>query len=323
MAGARPLALLLGLISASWASGSTGDETVADLDFRKRCSGAGVVRCVGFDDQSDIAPDKALYPAGDGRFRGSIDPGLKASGAGSLRFEIPPNSGQNSSGYWLGDLGAAFGQNSRFHVQWRQRFSPSMVATRFGGGGWKQIILHRDGPSCAAVQVVIQNINQRGVPQGYSDCGADGFSVTMPDKDTLVQQGDYNCLRRSLRPDDCAEYVPDQWMTFYLDVKVGTYGQPNSSVTGWVAYASGPLRKFIDQPNWRFDFDNSAADAFRKVQLTPYNTGKSSSLAHPTAYTWYDELIVSRQPIAAPASAPPTPVAARPAAPPVNAAFAP
>lgn len=302
----------------------TGPATASDADFQARCSAPGVLTCVGFDSSADAVQNQTLYKAGDGRFLGSIDTGVKASGNGSLRFEIPSNSGQNSSGYWLGDLGAAFGQNSRFYVQWRQRFSQSMVATRFGGGGWKQIILHRDGPSCASVQVVIQNINQRGVPQGYSDCGADGFYVTMPDGDTLVQQGDYNCLRRSLRPEDCAEYVPDQWLTFYLDVKVGTYGQPNSSVTGWVAYEGGPLRKFIDQPNWKFDFDSSAADTFRKVQLTPYNTGKSSTLAHPTAYTWYDELIVSRQPIAGPSGSPaPTPADTKPPAPPSNVSFAP
>ena len=81
-----------------------------------------------------------------------------------------------------------------------------------------------------------------------------------------------------------------------------------------LAAASGPLRQFIDQPDFRFDFDRSRMDAFSKVQLTPYNTGKKDTLAHPAAYTWYDELIVSREPIAPP-GAPTPPVASQPAPP--------
>jgi hypothetical protein len=36
------------------------------------------------------------------------------------------------------------------------------------------------------------------------------------------------------------------------------------------------------------------------VWLTPHNTNKSSAQSHPTDYTWYDGLIVSRNPIADP-----------------------
>jgi hypothetical protein len=39
---------------------------------------------------------------------------------------------------------------------------------------------------------------------------------------------------------------------------------------------------------------------YGKVWLLNYNTGKSSSQAHPTGYVWYDELIISRQRIADP-----------------------
>ena len=38
-----------------------------------------------------------------------------------------------------------------------------------------------------------------------------------------------------------------------------------------------------------------------KVWLLPYQTGKSSAPAYPTAYTWYDELIVSTSRIDDPA----------------------
>jgi hypothetical protein len=39
---------------------------------------------------------------------------------------------------------------------------------------------------------------------------------------------------------------------------------------------------------------------YGKVWLTPYSTNKSSAQSHPTAYTWYAESIVSRNPITDP-----------------------
>jgi len=37
------------------------------------------------------------------------------------------------------------------------------------------------------------------------------------------------------------------------------------------------------------------------VYLTTYMTGKDQGADHPTAFAWYDELIVSTEPIAVPA----------------------
>ena len=43
-----------------------------------------------------------------------------------------------------------------------------------------------------------------------------------------------------------------------------------------------------------YDLANSNPDAkYGKLWLLPYNTNKDPSASHPTAYTWYDELIVS------------------------------
>ena len=39
---------------------------------------------------------------------------------------------------------------------------------------------------------------------------------------------------------------------------------------------------------------------YGKVWLLPYNSGKDSTVTNPVAYTWYDELIISRNPIADP-----------------------
>ena len=52
-----------------------------------------------------------------------------------------------------------------------------------------------------------------------------------------------------------------------------------------------------------YDLVNDAIGTakYGQVWLLPYNTGKDASVAHPETYTWYDDLIISRQRIADPA----------------------
>ncbi|MDP2324904.1 MAG: hypothetical protein Q8N51_12875, partial [Gammaproteobacteria bacterium] len=111
-------------------------------NFQARCAGSGVLQCVGFDSSADFS-SSLLFPAGDGQIRAVMDSNVKASGNGALRFEIPSNSGANSSGYWLGSLGKDFGPGDTMHLQFRQRFSQAMLNTNYEpGAGWKQFILH-------------------------------------------------------------------------------------------------------------------------------------------------------------------------------------
>lgn len=290
-------ALLGGLTVAALlvvAAGAQAD----DLDFQRRCSATGVLYCKGFDSSADLAE---LTPAWDGVIRGSIDTGTKASGAGSLRFEIPPYSAANTSGSWLGGLGQNFGQNSHFYVQFSQRFSPEMLNTRYdGGGGWKQVIFHRYGSSCAAVELTTQNIYYYGFPMMYTNCGSRELTTPISGGDILLEQGDYNCHYSNKNSTDCAFYRADQWMTFYYDVQIGTWNTNSSTIKAYVSYEGMPMKQFVNQQNFQLRYDDTTADSYSRIQLTPYNTGKSSAQNHPTAYTWYDELVVSTSPIAAP-----------------------
>ncbi len=55
---------------------------------------------------------------------------------------------------------------------------------------------------------------------------------------------------------------------------------------------------------WRHGYDLANDDPanlrYGKIWLLPYQTHKDATQVTPTAYTWYDELIVSRNKIADP-----------------------
>jgi hypothetical protein len=87
-------------------------------------------------------------------------------------------------------------------------------------------------------------------------------------------------------------------MTFQVGITTGPRVADefaNSNIKLWIARDGQPAELVID---WGpFNLSAGAAtqnQRFGKVWLLPYNTGKSSSQSHPIAYTWYDELIISR-----------------------------
>jgi len=268
-------------------------------NFQARCAGAGVLQCVGFDSSADFSSSLA-FPSGDGQVRPVLDPNVKASGNGAMRFDIPSNSGANSSGYWLGSLGKDFGPGDTLYFQFRQRFSQSMLSTNFEpGAGWKQFILHPAGmPSCTTLQFVMLNQWLQGFPTMYASCGSLNLHKELSDGDIRLQQGDVDCRYRGRA--GCMKYRPDEWITFYFEMKLGAFGSPSTHIKAWMGYEGESLKQIVDFPDFRLDYDSSSSERLQRIQITPYHTGKDASQSHPTAQTWYDELIVSTQPIPAP-----------------------
>lgn len=296
----------------------------SDGDFRRRCQGAGVIRCFGFDSMGQTDPH-LRSPWGISEKRAVIDTEIKASGAGSLRFEIPPFTGADTSGNFSinfsDDLSTQFGQGDEFYVQWRQRFSPEFLNTKYkNANGWKQAIIGEgDRPgftaqSCTQLELVVQDTEQRGFPQMYHSCGQkDGQYEPLQRwsdrlNDIMLQQGDVICTYRDQKSPPCLRYAPNEWMTFQVHVKIGTWYQNDhvyhhdSTVQLWVARQGEPSKLVIDfrpnSPQGGYDLANSNPQArYGKIWLLPYDSNKSPLQDHPTAYTWYDELIVSREKI--------------------------
>jgi hypothetical protein len=72
-------------------------------------------------------------------------------------------------------------------------------------------------------------------------------------------------------------------------------------VTLWIAREGQPSQPAINLGAYNLTAASSAEDLkFGKIWLLPYDTGKDPSQDHPTGFTWYDELIISRTQIADP-----------------------
>ncbi len=326
-------------------------------DFQTRCQTPGVLRCVGFDQASDITG--TLWGAntgiGSGDSTPSLDSSVKASGNSSLKFTIPSNSSANSSGsYWANfsaDLLTQFGENSDFYVQWRQRFSPEFLSTVYQGGeGWKQaIIATGDKPgcttsnttncyaSCVATTVVTQNQWYRGFAQMYNSCtGSTSHPAYASFEEPFTHDGVADFKLQNARPSpyclysqvasgngkqfppngNCIGYFPNEWMTFQIHIRTGPRVNDewaNSYVEMWIAREGQASQQAFSWGPYNLTAGPPSEDQrFGKIWLLPYNTGKDRSVSYPTAYTWYDELIISTTRIPDPG------VSTTPPAPPSN-----
>jgi hypothetical protein len=272
-------------------------------EFYLRCHSAGVLVCVGFDSPTDFVPAKwpgsGLYPAGDQVIRGSFDTTVKASGKGSLRFEIPSHSGANAAGSWIQRFGRNFGEGTTFYVQFRERFSPEMLKNHWGDTSWKQVIFHNAAATCASVELTTGQYYHDGFPIMYTECGGRGLYTNSGTPPYLLEQGDYNCWYGQYNAKSCFMYPANAWVTFYYQVSLGHWGKPDSSINAWVALDGQGYRQWIRMPHFILRNEHPGQD-YDSLTLLTYMTNKDASKDLPTAYAWYDELIVSTEPIAPP-----------------------
>ena len=318
------------------ASGTTqtASPPAGGNDFQARCSGSGVTRCYDFDNAVDIAPRIFAPSGGSTRCTNNqcwiADTSVKASGSSSLRFELPAQSGADTSGsFWLNfadNFSQQFGVGEQFYVQWRQRFSPEMLTAfkRTDGSqtGWKQIIVGEGDQtgqptaySCTELELVFQQDSRYMGPSFYHSCGRwasldywDGTQVRMQ------HQGPPNCYYPNDPLGGCFRYAANEWMTFKMRVQIGQWNTASSRIQVWSAREGQQSVMIYDTINSHSSgftlFNNPGSGSgtnpgakYGKLWLLPYTTARDSNATYQQAFTWYDELIISRSDIADPGAA--------------------
>ncbi len=310
-------------------------------DFQNRCAAPGVIVCDGFDSAA-AAPQRTCADNNSGIYPDcfdststymTIDSTTYRSGGGSMLATIPGTAGSDPTGYYRRlfqssqsngpGTATVFGQNSDFYVQYAQRMDSAYITNSWpaNSGGptyWKQQIISNDTGTCAQEEITTVNDFNEGYPLTYSACGATPFQKTVNSvlynefTQNLVTgsgAGGYNCPYGSAQPNaNCFDYPANVWVTYYFHVHIGTWGSANSLVEGWVSTPSNlNYKQWLYMNNLTLNQD-TGSPGFDMITLLAYWTNRNNTVsAGPISHTWYDELIVSSQPVAAPTTPPAAP----------------
>ena len=261
------------------------------------------------------------------------DTSVFLSGGSSARWDIPTTGNSNAEGnYFQSFCGASactssgqagvMGQNKTFYLQFAFRVDSNWLQNweNCCGSSPKIDIIHGvqaggESNTCStSEELTTNNVGGTGSPMMYTDCGGralwtltDGVTPNMGGNSNgyLIEQGAYSCenykngVAGPPYTGNCFVPVAGQWYTIYEKIQVGTWGQPNSSVQAWIGPYGSPLLKFINLINFPLSDDTSnSPDGFSAITLTQYMTNKTAG--GTAAHVWYDELIISTNPIAAP-----------------------
>lgn len=292
---------------------SASTASAALQDFTARCKARAVVYCQGFNDVSGFLHNvnvfaNASYPTA----FPTMDTATGRSG-NSLRIDVPPLQGANSGKFdtYFPALG---GSNTDFYVQLATRISPEML-TNFADASthwptWKNHAFFNGPTSCTGMSIVTGLQFDGLIPIATTNCSNAAFYTNNGVPPYLMQQGDYPCRYRGENPKECFYWPTNTWITFYYHVHLGTYNSTTDTYDGttvqaWVAVDGKPYKQWVNMSGWKMEGNHNGK--WNHVELYPYMTGKDPTTTYPTAHVWYDELIVSSQPIAAPTVPPALP----------------
>jgi len=310
---------------------SVGHATPADTDYAARVGATGVAASYPFDDASVSIVTSGINQNtkldGDNILRASIDTVVKRSGAGSIRFDIipPPHSASNPAGEWGPNYqnGRIFGKTYKpgdtFYVQHAARWSPYGLENTYGSlHSWKMNIFCYNTCTCSNLTLVGINWLNTGIPEEYSECGSKALNTnpTAPTKwvassnpgGYLVNAGDFSCNHNTYTTDNCFHMLPNVWHTFLYRVTLGAWNTPTSHIVIKVATEKNPVYQTwmdVDDYFLRCNAQPTCTDTnegYNTLELSgAYMTNLPGNWGNDRPWSvWFDELIISDNPIPEP-----------------------
>ena len=323
----------------------TDQTTAANMDWAHRSTAAGVVSTQTFDSASlyvavnhgpGCYPSTATNPVSTHPLC-EQDTSVFRSGTASMRFVAPAKSEDRPNGFYAQYFGVDFQQNTDIYITVAQRMNAGyLLAMPAVGGGTTYLKNHiftnsnintggATFNSCGQPSMVVVNANNNGYPVQYLDCGTPTLDMGCPNSTTCDEydqnfingtttgaQG-FTCVHGTPQPSpNCFDYPVNTWVAWYYHIHIGTWGVANSLFESFVSTPTSPSwRQWLYRPNQVFANDGGGTPLpFNTAQLLSYWTNRDGTVCAPGCVDgtqWYDEWIVSTQPIMYPQAPPAVP----------------
>lgn len=300
-------------------------DTAANLqakDWNRRSTASGVIAATSFDNSADFL----IHGGNVTGMKNSTSNGSQmtqdtttfASGGSSAKCVVNAQSGPDACGsYWL-VLPTHVVPGSTFYVYFRQKIDANVLAQCPASCGTvypKQVIIaSTETGTCAKLEVTTVSIYDRGSPFLYTNCGAGPMSssIDLGNGDFLLEEGEHSASLGAVRDTgfnchyqivnnnarSCATYPASVWVGYYYKITLGAFGTPTSTVQAWRHLPGQPYMMWANIQNGTINID-AGGIGFNLIDLLNYWTARDGSQPFgQTGNTWYDELIISSNPIA-------------------------
>ncbi len=262
--------------------GSCGDPVACKMNepgWANVCSQPGVFICDNFGRENSL----------DGQLiGGDTTPHLDLA-KGHLVFNIPSGSGANAGGQYAVAF-PPFGEGKFLALSYRIKADTAALALE----GRKEFTMWRGSSPCTDLELTQTHLYSSPIFVPYTECGAGHFTLPLGPSDLRLHYPDYNCTYQGIKSsfNGCAITHANVWENFYIEVNIGTYGQPNSRVVMWHKTEGGTWKRYIETNEFTFRGNGG----FEHLMLTVYMTGKDRSIVHAPGEVRYDHLIMSTKP---------------------------
>ncbi len=176
-------------------------------------------------------------------------------------------------------------------------------------------------------EIVLHNGGHRGLVQGYNRNLNKKYPSWQVPKSTACRKNDFilqNAIKRDVSGWGCVAdrrrygglfsyymdkpkgyipghpdpmtggfiYYPDEWLTFLIHVKIGTYGKSNHEIQVWAAREADTVYTLLHDHK---DRQLGRGPPHDTLWLLPYNTRRQPNPDREDTYTLYDEVIMSTE----------------------------
>lgn len=238
------------------------------------------------------------------------------------------------------DNSVLIGEGQELYVQWRQRIDQNILDTTYVANDGTSLaagikladISAGDRPTCMLgsgdsqlcpttcwdFEVVLQNIDQFELARMYANCaGPQAYHQMMGVTSNFTVQNGVGCLYPDYTAPPCVRLAGNEWLTFQIHIAVNAWNTYTNVIQMWMAREGGSSVLLVDCSSTASDKCNDGAGdvdgwylfnsdtnyKIGKVWLLPYQTNRGTQSQGVATSVWYDDLIISTQPIADPTGA--------------------
>jgi hypothetical protein len=270
------------------ASASVPSNTVlasAGLSFTQKCAQAGVLKCHKFTDQASV---NAVYQQSYAKKAALYDTNMAAA-----KLFIPSESAADTSGTFLFNhpvVQKGVSGNDQYWMQYRVYIPQDFLEYKFPETSWKVFVAYH-AASCSGDEFTQTNGYLRGFPQYYETCGANSVNEVSPNgvvgQYDLQPGGDTACLysTASVSNKPCFRYKGNTWTTYTVHLDLTA-----RRAEVWAQNDGEALVKIID---WKL----TTTEKVSSIYFGPYMTRKDATKVHPEFNMYYQNIIISKNPI--------------------------